>query len=104
MNSLSCVRCFLSRWARLLPLLCLLSPVTRAQNPATGILEGRVFNPGTGEYLEFVRVTMEGTALETFTDQLGEYRFAGPNTPEVAQLRSRNQFGAQWTFGLKGTF
>jgi hypothetical protein len=37
----------------------------------TGTIEGRVFNPGTGEYLERARVTLEGTALETFTDNLG---------------------------------
>ena len=39
-----------------------------------GTLQGRVFNPDTGEYLEFVRVTVDGTALETFTDSAGEFR------------------------------
>jgi hypothetical protein len=41
-----------------------------------GMIEGRVFNPGTGEYLEFVRITVEGTSLETFTDSAGEFRLA----------------------------
>ena len=40
----------------------------------TGTIEGRVFNPGTGEFLEFVRLTVEGTSLETFTDSSGEFR------------------------------
>ncbi len=43
---------------------------------AAGMIEGRVFNPGTGEYLEFVRLTVEGTSLETFTDSAGEFRIA----------------------------
>ena len=39
-----------------------------------GRIEGRIVNPATGEYLEFVRVTVDGTALEAFTDATGEYR------------------------------
>ena len=32
----------------------------RGQSPAAGgTIEGRVFNPATGEYLEFVRVTVQ---------------------------------------------
>ena len=52
------------------------------RSAATGTVEGRVFNPGTGEYLEFVRITVEGTALETFTDSSGEFRLA--NVPAGA--------------------
>ena len=48
-----------------------------AQSPATGILEGRVSHPGTGENLELARITVEGTALEAFTDADGQYRLAG---------------------------
>ncbi|MBM3854745.1 MAG: hypothetical protein FJ399_16595, partial [Verrucomicrobia bacterium] len=44
---------------------------------ATGAIEGRVFNPSTGEYLERARVTVEGTALEVLTDSLGQYRLDG---------------------------
>ena len=55
---------------------------TPAATQATGTIEGRVFNPGTGEYLEFVRLTVEGTSRETFTDSAGEFRLvnvpAGP--------------------------
>jgi hypothetical protein len=48
-----------------------------AQSPATGIVEGRVSNPATGENIELVRITVEGTKLETFTDADGQYRLAG---------------------------
>ena len=64
----------LPRLSLLLAVLCLCSPLTSAQSPAVGTIEGRVFNPGTGEYLEFVRITVDGTSLETFTDQSGEFR------------------------------
>jgi TonB-dependent receptor len=56
--------------------LCLfaISPL-RAQSPATGILEGRVFDQGRGGYLEKAQVTIEGSKLETLTDSTGQYRF-----------------------------
>lgn len=47
-----------------------------AQTTATGTLEGRVFNPTTGENLELARITVEGTSLETLTDASGQYRLA----------------------------
>ena len=43
----------------------------------TGTIEGRVFNPATGAYVERVRLTVAGTALETFTDGDGNYRLSG---------------------------
>jgi len=46
----------------------------RAQAAATGIIEGRVINPATGDYLETARITLEGTGLEAFTDSAGQYR------------------------------
>jgi hypothetical protein len=44
---------------------------------ATGTIEGRVFNPDTGAYVERVRLTVAGTALETFTDADGNFRLDG---------------------------
>ncbi len=49
---------------------------THAQAIATGTIEGRVINPVTGEYLENARITVEGTSLEAFTDQTGQYRLS----------------------------
>jgi len=57
----------------------LLGALTTAHAQSTGSLEGRILNTGTGEYLENARVTLEGTALEALTDNLGQYRF--PNVP-----------------------
>ena len=51
-----------------------LAPLLCAQPAAVGTIEGRVFNPSTGEYLENVRVSVEGSLLETFTDAIGQYR------------------------------
>jgi TonB-dependent receptor len=74
------VRCFLGLWwfsATLLP----------AQDPSTGIIEGRVLNPATGEFVELARLTVAGTTLETFTDAAGQYRLtrvpAGVATVQV---------------------
>ena len=41
---------------------------------ATGSITGRVLAAGTDSFLERVRVTVEGTSLETFTDAAGAYR------------------------------
>lgn len=46
--------------------------VTHAQG--TGTIEGRVLNARSGEYLERARITVEGTAIEAFTDSGGYYR------------------------------
>ena len=50
--------------------------VLSAQGPATGTIEGRVFDAGRGEYLERAHLTIEGTTLEAFTDSSGQYRFS----------------------------
>jgi iron complex outermembrane receptor protein len=54
-----------------------------AQTSASGgTVEGRVSHAGNGNYLENVRVIIDGTRFETFTDATGTYRFsdvpAGP--------------------------
>ncbi len=54
-----------------------LSAQPAAPAAATGTVSGRVLNPATGAYVEGARVTVEGTALETFTDADGAYRLAG---------------------------
>jgi TonB-dependent receptor len=42
----------------------------------TGAICGRVFNTRSGAYAERARLTIEGTALETFTDNVGQYYFS----------------------------
>ena len=51
-----------------------------AQGSVTGAIEGRVYDAGRGEYLERARLTLQGTALEAFTDAGGEFRFTGVPT------------------------
>ncbi len=55
-------------------LLCL-APNVWAQ--ATGTIEGRVLNATSGRYLNNVRVSVEGSTQETFTNEFGEYRLVG---------------------------
>ncbi len=57
--------------------------VTSAQPVSTGTIEGRVLNAGSGEYVELARITVDGTALETFTDSAGEYRLGNVPAGEV---------------------
>ena len=64
----------------------LISPLA-AQSVGTGAIEGRVQNGAKGEYLEHVLVTIEGTGLETRTDQTGQYRFSNI-TPGTVKLRA----------------
>jgi len=49
-------------------------PRVAAQSSATGLIEGRVLNPRTGAYVENVRLTVEGSALQTFSESDGSYR------------------------------
>ena len=62
------------RFAFAVPALLLFAPLA-AQSAGTGTIEGRVFDPARGEYLERARVTVEGTSQEAFTDETGQYRF-----------------------------
>lgn len=59
--------------------------VRAADGSAPGLIEGRVLNTRSGEYVERARVTVAGTALETFTDSAGRYQLSpvAPGTAEV---------------------
>jgi len=54
--------------------LCLGALTAAAQSASTGTIEGRVLNVTTSSYLNNARVTIEGTTLETYTNQSGEFR------------------------------
>jgi TonB-dependent receptor len=58
-----------------------------ADREASGTIEGRVYNARSGEFLEHVRVTVEGGTLETFTDASGHYRLQSVPAGNV-QLRA----------------
>ena len=53
-----------------------LSVVAFAQTSTTGTIEGRVLNSTNGNYLNNARVTIEGSNLEAFTNEFGEYRLS----------------------------
>ncbi|MBL9200007.1 MAG: carboxypeptidase regulatory-like domain-containing protein [Opitutaceae bacterium] len=64
----------------------LAAPAARSA-PATGSIEGRVYNRATGANLELARVTVEGTALEGFTDADGQFRLGGvPAGPQRVRI------------------
>jgi iron complex outermembrane recepter protein len=54
-----------------------------AQPAGTGLVEGRVQDPGRGDYLSNARVTVDGTSLAAQTDEFGEYRLAGVPAGDV---------------------
>ena len=66
----------LVRLTTLLAGLCLFAGQAPAQIAATGTIEGRVLNTDHGKYLNNVRVTVDGTSLETFTDSTGLFRLS----------------------------
>ncbi len=73
-------------FATCLALVLIAAPVAQAQS-STGSVEGRVLNTGNGRYVGNVRVTVEGTTLETLTNEFGEYRLSGVPAGE-AQVRA----------------
>lgn len=68
-----------SRWGLVLAVLLAFSlvlPAAQAQGAAASI-EGRVFNASNGIFLNNARVSVEGSRLETFTNENGEFRLEG---------------------------
>ncbi|MFM8335204.1 MAG: hypothetical protein ACKODK_06555, partial [Opitutaceae bacterium] len=57
----------------------------------------------SGEYMLYKRWAAFMN-LSNFNDEPIDIEIAGPSTPEHAQFRSRTNYGAQWTFGLKTAF
>ncbi len=55
----------------------LLLPASLAAQPATGAVEGRVFNSATGAALGRAQIAVEGGTRETSTDSDGLFRLAG---------------------------
>ena len=51
----------------------------------------------TRRFTVFANLRNVGVATEDFER-------TGPSTPQHAQFRERQDFGASWTFGVKGTF
>jgi len=62
------------------------APVADAAEGA-GAIAGRVSSVSTGTFLEKARIRVDGTALETFTDEAGYYRLA-PVPSGTARVRA----------------
>jgi TonB-dependent receptor len=54
-----------------------------AQAPSIGSIEGRVFNPATGEYVRDAEVRIRGTDMVAHTEQDGSFRFHNVPAGEV---------------------
>jgi iron complex outermembrane recepter protein len=57
--------------------------VSMAQPPLTGTIEGRVFNPLTGEYVRNAEVRVQGTPIVAITAGDGRYRLGNVSTGAV---------------------
>ena len=55
------------------------------------------------QYFLTKRITLFGALSNFFNDPV-DNEIYGPSTPAEAQFRSRQNYGALWTFGVKGTF
>lgn len=75
MNPTIYIRAF-GRACLALAALCV-APLASAQAVSTGTIEGRVLNITSGKYVKNARVTVDGTTLEAFSGEFGEYRLLG---------------------------
>ena len=65
-----------------------------AARSATGIIEGRVFNPSTGEYVRYAEVRVQGTPILEVTGPDGRYRIANAPAGAVTLVVSHTGFQA----------
>jgi TonB-dependent receptor len=76
--------CLHGWWRRALALCASAAfPILAGAQPATGVIEGRVFNAITGAALANVRVVNEGTSREALSDATGAYRLIGVPTGDT---------------------
>ncbi len=64
-------------------MLALVLPSAAWAQAGTGAIEGRARNVGNDRYLNNVRIVIEGTTRETFTNEFGEYRVEGVPAGQV---------------------
>src|SRR4051812_48968430 len=62
----------------------LAAPLLPAQSSATGVVEGRVQNAVTGDYLTNARVSVRGTNRVALTDSAGYYQLTDVPAGDVA--------------------
>src|ERR1044072_1766909 len=75
------------------PAFCWLASILslQAQAPATGTIQGRVFNPVSKEYVRNAEVRLDGTQQVAFTENDGSFQFlnvpAGPGGISTTENR-----------------
>jgi len=68
-----------------------------AEAIGTGTIEGRVLNGTSGSYLNNARVAVDGTTLETFTNENGDYRLSRVRPGELRITASFNGLASETT-------
>src|SRR4051812_5860668 len=74
---------FPARLSAVLASVVLFASSAFAQPAATGVIEGRVLNVTSGDYLNNARVVIEGSSTDAFTDRFGHYILAGVPAGQV---------------------
>ena len=65
------------RWAFVFTLVLVFAAAARAQNAGgAGTVQGRIFNPATGEYVRNAEVRVQGTDRVTYSEEGGSYVLA----------------------------
>ncbi len=85
-------------WKKISGIACaFLSLVTLAwaQPANTGIIRGRVLNESTGSYLNTAHVTVKGTEIEAYTNNIGEYQLTNVPAGEVTVVASYVEMQSQ---------
>ena len=68
------------------------TPPASTARAATGTIEGRVFNPSTGEYVRFAEVRVAGTPILELTGADGRYRISNAPAGEVTVTVNHSGF------------
>ncbi|MBL9212064.1 MAG: hypothetical protein JNL92_16520, partial [Opitutaceae bacterium] len=63
----------------------------------------RLYIDVTGDYALTRRISVFGS-IRNLNNATEDFKIAGPNTPLIAQLRQRQDYGASWVFGVRGNF
>lgn len=74
---------------------CVLSAAQPTPTVATGMIAGRVLNASTGNFLNNARVSVQGTAIEVFSNANGDYRLANVPAGPVTLVASFIGLGQQ---------
>jgi iron complex outermembrane receptor protein len=87
--------CSVLRLAGLVAGFLSLLPIVSAQDGSTGTVEGHVSNRDTGNFLETVRISVDGTSTAAFTDYSGQFRLTNVPAGTVVLKAFRTGFNVE---------